>query len=432
MGLMDFIKKRSVEKQLWDKRDLISCINFNGDFNLKYKKIEEIPEIQAAIKQYSQPISTGKIKIKQNIYDGNKKIGNAEINNLFSIKLNRNPSSVLTKTQLIQWIVETMLIYGDAVILPEFEYYEKEKRDIYFGDNIEDDSSYLETEYNNVKTSEYFEEANLYLTNLYPISPNRVKFVTDGKYRPYSILIDDREFAPSELLHFKYNPDLARPYKGRSIVKSLEETVKNIQNIDKSQESILKSGVTNPFILQLQTSANPGSKNYIDTIEGIKEDFKYWNPANSSDPLIVPGMEYELLKLDTKTLKDLDIKDAKDLQSRVIDSVFGLPTMNSSQQAINRQEYERFVKTRLMPIVNSISEELTAKLIRSPYIFIRLQVDNIINIDSDMVKNLIEMQKIGNVTIDEVRDAAGIEPLNSEASRQLVKLENYKKIEENT
>ena len=61
------------------------------------------------------------------------------------------------------------------------------------------------------------------LQSLEPISASRVTF--DGGYRDYKILIDGKPKNPANLLHFTYNPDPEKLWKGQGVNITLKDIV---------------------------------------------------------------------------------------------------------------------------------------------------------------------------------------------------------------
>ena len=164
MGFFDRLMKRNVPAsssqafQVW----LSENIAIQG-----YRRLQDCPEIVAAVNVYADLISSMTIHLMEN-----RKGGDVRIKNALSRLIDIEPNPVMTKRQFYAHIVRVLLLYGDgnAVVFPII------KKGL--------------------------------IEQLVPLESSKVRFEDDKKLGHYKVIYGENQvYGPDEVLHFRVNPD---------------------------------------------------------------------------------------------------------------------------------------------------------------------------------------------------------------------------------
>ena len=332
-----------------------------------YTRLSDCPEIQTACLRIAELIGSMTIHLMANTDSGDVRIVNE-----LSRKIDIEPCDNMTRSQWMQAIVMTMLLYGrgNAVVVPH----------TYGG----------------------------ILQNLEPISADRVSFVPEaGSYRKYKVLIDGIPHDPADVLHFAYNPDRFYLWKGQGVQTTLKAVADNLAQGQKTVNAFMRSEWKPSIIVKVDAlteefSSPEGRKKLLDT---------YIHPQNPGEPWMIPAEAFSVEQVRPLSLADLAIKDTIELDKRTVAAVLGVPPFLLGIGAFNRDEWNNFVQSRIRPLVLSIQQELTRGLILSPRWYLRFNLWSLMDYDLKAVSDiLLAGADRGYVNGDEWRGRMNLEP----------------------
>lgn len=367
-------KKRSVDV----KPALI--IGGGGD-GLKcpgYVNLEDSPEITAGVLRIAQLIGSITIHLMDNTEQGDARIVN-ELSRMIDI----TPAPGLTRQKFITFIVKTMLLkgQGNAVVLPH--------------------------------TRAGF------LKRLEPIAADRVSFLPVGR-SDYRVQIDGREYRPSDVLHFTYNPDDLYPWKGKGINASVREIANGLRQAQKTKEGFLSNEYKPSMIVKVD--AQDVKFNDPEKRREVLDD--YVETTGAGKPWVIPAEMFDVQTVKPLSLKDLAISEDMEIDKKTVASILGVPSFVLGVGDYKQAEWNNFVQNTIGPICVGIQQEMTDKLIISPDWFLRFNTMSLMDWDIKTITTVFTaLNDRGIVDGNEVRDRLGMSP--RDGLDELVRLENY-------
>lgn len=362
-------QKRSVVLVNGTGWDEISCLG--------YTSLDHNPEIVAAVDTIARLIGSMTIYLMENAEDGDVRIRDE-----LAKKVDVNPNSYMTRSNFIQWIVKNLFLdgRGNVVVWPDT------RRGI--------------------------------LRDLVPIPPSLVSFIPDGW--GYKIITDGKEYAPNEMLHFAINPGSYYPWKGEGFQVSLADVANNLKQAAATEKGFMSSKWKPSIIVKvdalIKDFASPeGRQKLIDSYLATEEPGTPW---------LIPAENFQVEQVKPLTLSDLALADMVTLDKKTVASILGVPSFVLGVGEFKRDEWNNFIKSRIMPIARMMEQELTKKLLYSPGRFFRFNSRSLYNYDLKDMAQVADDQYIrGIMTGNEVRDWIGLSPLPG--LNELVILENY-------
>ncbi|MBR2560822.1 MAG: phage portal protein [Oscillospiraceae bacterium] len=344
-----------------------------------YTRLSDNPEIQTACLRIAELIGSMTIYLMENGPDGDRRILN-ELSRKIDIEPNRN----MTRSHWMTANVMNMLLYGkgNGICVP------------------------------------HTHEGNL--ESLEPISASRVTFQPVGNsYRDYRVLIDGIPKDPNNLLHFVYNPDPTYLWMGRGVTVTLKDIANNLKQAQKTENAFMSSEYKPNIIVKVDALADEfatpaGRQKLLDS---------YVKPSTTGEPWLIPAEQFEVQEVRPLTLADLAIKDTVELDKKTVAAVIGVPAFLLGVGTFNREEWNRFIQTKVKAIALNIQQELTRCLIISPKWYIYLNYWSLMDYDLKAVSDiLLAGSDRGFVCGDEWRDRMHLPPAGL---KEFKILENY-------
>ena len=343
-----------------------------------YTSLAHNPEILTGVNKIAKLIGSMTIHLMQNTSDGDIRVRNE-----LSRKIDINPNSNMTRSSFIQWIVNTMYLYGDgnAVVYPQFR--------------------------------------RGYLRDLKPIPSAMTAFIPEGMW-DYKVLINGEEYDPDEVLHFVLNPGNYYPWKGQGLQVALKDVANNLKQAAATEKGFMQSKWKPSIIVKVDALTEEFS-----SPEGRSRLLaEYIDTSEVGEPWMIPAEQFSVEQIKPLSLSDLALSDMVTLDKKTVASILGVPPFVLGVDEFKREEWNNFINSTIMPIAKMIEQELTKKLLYSPEYYFRFNPRSLYNYElRDMAAIADDQYVRGIMTRDEVRDWIGLPPASEEDD--LIILENY-------
>lgn len=289
-----------------------------------YVSLANNPEIAAGVDTIARLVGSMTIHLME-CRDG----GAVRIQNELSRKIDINPNQYMTRAAFIHWIVRTMYLEGNgnAVVWP------KTRRGI--------------------------------IQDLNPVPPSFVSFIPDGW--GYRVVIDGQEYRPDKVLHFALNPDSLYPWLGTGYRVSLADVANNLKQAAATQKGFMASKWKPSLIVKVDALTDEFS-----SPEGRQRLLEqYAMSGQAGEPWMIPAEQFSVEQVKPLTLSDLALDAMVTLDKRTVAAVLGIPAFVLGVGKFDRDAWNNFINTTIMPLARGIEQEITKKLLLSPEWFFR-------------------------------------------------------------
>ncbi len=342
-----------------------------------YTRLDRNPEILTGCRKIAELVSSMTIYLMNNTEKGDARIVNA-----LSRQVDITPNSYMTRKTWMDVIVMNLLLYGhgNSVVVPL--------------------------------------TSNGMLGDMVPVSPSSVSFVPDGyKYRIY---INGIEYDPSDILHFVFNPDPDRPWKGMGITTAIKDVANNLKQAAATEKAFMESKWRPSVIVK---------------VDGIAEEFsspkgrhrlaeEYLSTNETGEPWLIPADMFEVEQIKPLSLSDLAIKDTVELDKRTVAAILGVPAFVLGIGSYDAKEWDNFINSTIHSIAQGIEQELTRKLLVSPQWYWKFNIASLYSYDLKTTEEVYSgLYARGIVTGNEVRDKLSMAPMKE--LDKLIILENF-------
>ena len=342
-----------------------------------YTSLDKCPEIMTAVRTIARIIGSITIHIMKNGQSGDERIVNE-----LSRKIDIEPNPYMNRSELVEFLVATMLLYGDGNAIAR------------------------------VRTE------GGYLRSIDPIPADSVSLMPQDY--GYTVAIGGTTYTPDEVLHFRLDPDPHYPWKGRGLRISLRDIAQNLKQATKTTKAFMESEWKPSVIVKVDAltrefSSPEGRKKLLDS---------YVSSAKVGEPWMIPAEQFDVQQVKPLSLQDLAIADTVKLDKQTVASIIGVPSFVLGVGNYSQSEWNGFVEHTIRPIVVSMQQEMTRKLILSPDWYIRFNYWSLLDWDLATISAImLAGVDRGVATGNEWRDRVGMQPLDG--LDELHILENY-------
>lgn len=347
------------------------------NYSSRYRTLADCPEIKGAVEKIAEIISTMTIHQMKNTENGDVRVIDG-LSKLIDIKPNNNTG----RQAFVSWIVQEMLLNGNAVVIPRFK--------------------------------------NGYIDSLNPIPNSRYTFEEKGNTYCIRVGAENKTISPDKFLHFRFNPDLNKSWLGQSQSVIMQDLMNNLSQARDTVTDFMTNKTMPGVIIKVDALSDE-----LETEAGRDEiERRFLTRSKNGQPWIIPADLIDVQQIKPITLKEIAIHEQIEITKETAAAILGVPAFLLGIGEFKRDEYNNFIRTKIAVICKAIEEELTNKLLLDPDRYFKFNRKSMLNYDLKELGALYTDLCIkGIVTRNEVRDVLGMSPLDG--LDELIILENY-------
>ena len=374
MGIRD-IFKRSDEPTTSSKMGYYMTEEAKSLLVGGYTRLSDSPEVLTAVNTIADLVSNMTIQLMQNGDKGDTRVKN-DLSRLVDIK----PNSYQTRKSFIFWVVKSMMLTGNAVVMPLTR----------GGKTIE----------------------------LRPLADNKIRFYYDDKNDfDYVIKYKEKDYAPDSLLHFVLNPKDDLPFMGSSYRVSLSDVTHNLRQASATKRSFMSSEYMPSLVMLIDSDAD------LDEDEREKFEEKYLKRKDKNKPLLLPDGLVNFQTIKPLTLEDLAIHESIKVDKQTVASILGIPAFVLGVGTYSKDEWNNFINTKIMSIAQIIQQTLNKLIVEEDQYF-NFNPRSLYNYSLvEQVNAITNLVKVNTLRRNEGRNWLGLAP--DEEMDDLIVLENY-------
>lgn len=340
-----------------------------------YTRLADSPEVLTAVNTIADLVSNMTIQLMQNGDKGDTRVKN-ELSRLVDIK----PNAYQTRKSFIFWIVKSMMLTGNAVVMPITR---------------------------NGKAVE-----------LRPLADNKIRFYYDDKNDfDYVIKYKEKDYAPDSLLHFVLNPKDDLPFMGSSYRVSLSDVTHNLRQASATKRSFMSSEYMPSLVMLIDSDAD------LDEDEREKFEEKYLKRKDKNKPLLLPDGLVNFQTIKPLTLEDLAIHESIKVDKQTVASILGIPAFVLGVGTYSKDEWNNFINTKIMSIAQIVQQTLNKLIVEEDQYF-NFNPRSLYNYSLvEQVNAITSLVKVNTLRRNEGRNWLGLAP--DEEMDDLIVLENY-------
>lgn len=337
----------------------------SSDCPAGYHRLTECAEFRAIIDSYTAVIGSATIYLMENGKHGDKRLHNA-----LSRKLDIEPWSLGTRQLWVSWIVGTMLGEGDgnAYVLPHFDH------------------------------------ATGNLLDLEPMPGATARPIAEG--RDYEVLWKGKAYGRDSVIPFRIFPDPDQPWRGSGWKAPAEHILRSIAQTDAAKANLSSPDYQPPMIAYVNLDNDIFS-------DESRESFrrKYLEDVERGKPWVLPTDIVKVERWQPLSLADLAIKDGIELDRKALAALTGTPAFMLGLGGFNQQEYNNWIRSRVLPICQAITQPLTLCLLDNPKWYFAMPEKRLYSYTPmELVSMGLSLADHGFACGDEVRDMAMLDP----------------------